>query len=62
MFFTGKGAEIRADLRQLWIEHAQAHGIPNTAARVDEILGPDLELNSQGLLAWLDREQRQRPR
>jgi glyoxylase-like metal-dependent hydrolase (beta-lactamase superfamily II) len=53
---------IRADLRQLWIDRAQAHGLPEAAARVDEILGPDLELNTQGLLAWLDREQRQRPR
>ena len=53
---------IRADLRQLWIDRAQAHGLPSPAARVDEILGPDLELNTQGLLAWLEREQRQRPR
>jgi hypothetical protein len=53
---------IRTDLRQLWIDRAQEHGIPNAAARIDEILGPDLELNTQGLLAWLDREQRQRPR
>jgi hypothetical protein len=36
--------------------------VPAAAARVDEILGPDLELNTQGLLSWLEREQRQRPR
>ncbi|HEU4582003.1 MAG TPA: MBL fold metallo-hydrolase [Polyangiaceae bacterium] len=51
---------IRTDLRQLWIERARAHGLTHAAGRVDEILGPDLELNVQGLLAWLDREQRQR--
>ena len=50
---------IRNELRQLWIDRARTHGIANAAARVDEILGPDLELNTQGLLSWLEREQRQ---
>jgi glyoxylase-like metal-dependent hydrolase (beta-lactamase superfamily II) len=51
---------IRAELRQLWIDRAGAHGLVDAAARVDEILGADLELNTQGLLAWLERERRQR--
>jgi glyoxylase-like metal-dependent hydrolase (beta-lactamase superfamily II) len=51
-------ARIRAELRELWIARAQAHGVGSAAAHVDSLLGPDLELNTQGLLAWLEREQR----
>jgi glyoxylase-like metal-dependent hydrolase (beta-lactamase superfamily II) len=51
-------ARIRAELRALWIARAEAHGVAKAAAHVDSLLGPDLELNTQGLLAWLDREQR----
>jgi hypothetical protein len=27
-------------------------------ARIDELLSIDLELNTQGLIAWLDRERK----
>jgi len=50
-----RGAAIRADMRAMWIERARRHGIASPEARVDEILDKDLELNTQGLLAWVDR-------
>ncbi len=48
-------AAIRAEMRSMWIELARRHGIALPQARVDEILGKDLDLNAQGLVAWLDR-------
>jgi glyoxylase-like metal-dependent hydrolase (beta-lactamase superfamily II) len=48
-------ARIREDMRALWWALARAHGVANAEARVDEVLGPDLELNTQGLDAWLTR-------
>ena len=34
---------------------ARAHGVELSDSRVMEILGKDLELNTQGLVAWVDR-------
>jgi glyoxylase-like metal-dependent hydrolase (beta-lactamase superfamily II) len=51
-------AAIRADVRALWIELARRHGIAQPEARVDAILDKDLDLNAQGLVAWLDRTAR----
>jgi glyoxylase-like metal-dependent hydrolase (beta-lactamase superfamily II) len=48
-------AAIRAEMRALWVELARRHGIARAEARVDEILDKDLELNTQGLIAWLER-------
>lgn len=50
-----RAAAIRAEMRTLWIELARRHGIAQPEARVDAILDKDLELNTQGLVAWLDR-------
>ena len=47
---------IRAEMRIEWIGLARRHGL--APARVDEILGKDLDLNAQGLVAWLDRTAR----
>jgi glyoxylase-like metal-dependent hydrolase (beta-lactamase superfamily II) len=44
---------VRSDLRELWLEVLREHGAP--LAAVDDLLGPDLDLNAQGLVAWLDR-------
>jgi glyoxylase-like metal-dependent hydrolase (beta-lactamase superfamily II) len=55
---TDRAPAIRADLRNLWLDVLQEHGAPATA--VDGLLAPDLELNTQGLIAWLDRGQRGR--
>ncbi|MBS0580318.1 MAG: MBL fold metallo-hydrolase [Proteobacteria bacterium] len=49
---------IRADMLRLWTELARAHGVRDAEAQVLDVLGGDLDLNTQGLLAWL---QRQRP-
>jgi glyoxylase-like metal-dependent hydrolase (beta-lactamase superfamily II) len=51
-------AAIRADMRTLWIDLARRHGIGLPESRIDDILGKDLDLNAQGLVAWLDRAAR----
>jgi glyoxylase-like metal-dependent hydrolase (beta-lactamase superfamily II) len=48
-------AAIRAAMRTMWIELARRHGIAAPEMRVDEILDKDLDLNAQGLVAWLAR-------
>jgi hypothetical protein len=45
-------------MRGLWIDLLRRHGCTLPDARIDELLGSDLELNTQGLIAWLDREKR----
>lgn len=52
---SDREAAIRAAMRTLWITLAQRHGIAEPEARVDAILDKDLDLNTQGLMAWLDR-------
>jgi glyoxylase-like metal-dependent hydrolase (beta-lactamase superfamily II) len=49
-------AGIRADMRTLWLDLAQRHGVTLPPAEIEHILAGDLTLNSQGLLAWLARE------
>ena len=51
-------AAIYADLRALWIELARRHGLAEPQASVDEYLSKDLDLNTQGLIAWLQRQRR----
>ncbi len=46
-------------MRALFVERAVAHGIADADARVDAVLGGDIEINAQGLCAWLDRLARQ---
>jgi glyoxylase-like metal-dependent hydrolase (beta-lactamase superfamily II) len=48
-------AAIRADMRALWLALARRHGVTLAESRIDDILGKDLDLNAQGLLAWLER-------
>lgn len=50
---------IRSALRDYVVARAEAHGVTNAKARIAEVLGPDLELNTQGLVAWLSRVQKQ---
>jgi glyoxylase-like metal-dependent hydrolase (beta-lactamase superfamily II) len=49
---------ISADMRALWLELLRRHGCKLPEARIDEVLGTDLQLNTQGLIAWLDRERK----
>ncbi len=54
-------ASMAGDMRALWIARARQHGCTDPEAKVDEFLGEDLELNAQGLVAWLDRVTHQAP-
>jgi glyoxylase-like metal-dependent hydrolase (beta-lactamase superfamily II) len=47
---------IKADMLQLWLGLARAHGIVASEAKIREVLGGDLELNTQGLVVWLKRQ------
>jgi glyoxylase-like metal-dependent hydrolase (beta-lactamase superfamily II) len=53
-----RGERIRADLCAMWLRLATEHGCDRPAQLVDELLAPDAALNSDGLLAWLDRRRR----
>ncbi len=48
-------ARIVERMTGLFVERAQAHGVDDAATRVVEVLGGDIEINAQGLCAWLDR-------
>ena len=47
---------IRADMRDLWIALARREGSTLDDAALESALAGDLELNTQGLIAWLDRD------
>jgi hypothetical protein len=47
---------IEADLLALWLRLAGEHGITLSDAQIAQVLAGDLELNTQGLVAWLARE------
>jgi len=49
-------AAIRAELRAFWAELLSDHGADPGA--LDDLLVGDLDLNAQGLVAWLEREER----
>lgn len=46
---------LRAQMRAMWIDEATRHGCAQPEARVDANLALDLDLNVDGLLAWLAR-------
>jgi hypothetical protein len=47
---------IKADMLRLWLQLARAHGVIASEAQIREVLGGDLELNTQGLVVWLKRQ------
>jgi glyoxylase-like metal-dependent hydrolase (beta-lactamase superfamily II) len=49
---------IRADMLGLWLGLAHEHGVPLSDAQLATLLRGDLDLNTQGLLVWLDRLKR----
>lgn len=51
-------AAIRAEMRGLWLALARRHGITLPEPAIDDVLDKDLDLNAQGLVAWLDRTAR----
>lgn len=48
-------ARIREQLRELLVARVREHGVQQPEAAVDAVLASDLELNAQGLVAWLER-------
>ncbi|MGE0583397.1 MAG: MBL fold metallo-hydrolase [Steroidobacteraceae bacterium] len=53
-----RGARIRADMHTLLRERSLAHGCTMGEARFDALVAADLDLNTDGLLAWLARRSR----
>jgi glyoxylase-like metal-dependent hydrolase (beta-lactamase superfamily II) len=51
-------AAIRADMLDLWLGLAHEHGAPLSDAQIATLLRSDLDLNTQGLIIWLDRQKR----
>jgi len=47
-------ARLKAGVRELLLEEARRYGGPFSEARVLEVYGQDVELNAQGLEAWLE--------
>ena len=52
-----RASRIRADMLALWLRLARAHGCRLTDAEIEHALAGDLALNTQGLIAWLERGQ-----
>ena len=50
-----RAAAIRADMLALWVELARREGSTLDEGTLERALEGDLELNTQGLMAWLDR-------
>lgn len=46
---------IVAAIRSLWVELARSHGVREPEKTVEDVLRFDLELNADGLIAWLER-------
>jgi glyoxylase-like metal-dependent hydrolase (beta-lactamase superfamily II) len=46
---------IRADMLALWLTLARRHGVVLSDAEIERALAGDLDLNTQGLIAWLER-------
>jgi glyoxylase-like metal-dependent hydrolase (beta-lactamase superfamily II) len=53
-----RAAAIRSGMSRLWLELAARHGCPLSPERLLTVLEGDLELNTQGLIAWLERRDR----
>jgi len=49
---------IGGALRELWRALSRRHGCDLTDAQFDHLLGKDLDLNVQGLIAWLERRKK----
>jgi hypothetical protein len=52
-----KGA-IMKEMLGLWRGLARKHGVQLPDERIDALLRDDAELNSQGLVVWLERQKR----
>jgi len=48
-------ASMASAMRELWVDLARLHGCRLSDAEYDTYLAKDIELNVQGLVAWLQR-------
>jgi glyoxylase-like metal-dependent hydrolase (beta-lactamase superfamily II) len=55
---AGRHAALKRELAALYLQRLGEHGCALDAARLLELLAIDIELNAQGLAAWLDRAER----
>jgi hypothetical protein len=46
------------DMLALWRKRARQHGVQLADEHIDALLKDDADLNAQGLLVWLERQQR----
>jgi glyoxylase-like metal-dependent hydrolase (beta-lactamase superfamily II) len=53
-----RAARLRAGVGELFLGWARDHGAPLSDRAIRELLAKDVELNAQGLEAWLDRDRR----
>jgi glyoxylase-like metal-dependent hydrolase (beta-lactamase superfamily II) len=49
---------IRTDMLDLWLDLAREHGVTLDRDVIERLLQGDLDLNTQGLIVWLDRTKR----
>jgi glyoxylase-like metal-dependent hydrolase (beta-lactamase superfamily II) len=49
---------VRKDMLSLWLGLAHQHGVGMTDAQIEALLQIDLDLNTQGLIVWADRQKR----
>lgn len=52
---------IRADMLDLWLGLARDHGVTFGRDEIEKLLRTDLDLNTQGLVVWLDRAKKGQP-
>ncbi|HEY4531076.1 MAG TPA: MBL fold metallo-hydrolase [Luteimonas sp.] len=50
---------LKEALTRLYVDRARIHGVDDPERRVPALLAMDIELNAQGLIAWIERERRQ---
>ena len=53
-----RGKRLRAGVEELFLGWVRDHETPLSVERVRELLAVDIELDAQGLEAWLDRDRR----
>jgi glyoxylase-like metal-dependent hydrolase (beta-lactamase superfamily II) len=53
-----RAGRLRAGVRELVLGWIHDHGTPLTTDAIDALVSLDVELNAQGLEAWLDRDRR----
>ena len=49
---------VRRDMLNLWLGLAHQHDVPLSDAQIETLLKGDLDLNTQGLNVWADRQKR----